>query len=86
MRGKRQRQGELCLLAAGHLPRPLAERDAEIAEALLRIALVEAAVEVAGHVDEVACGEVLVKRRVLGHKRDSVERGQRTGAVPAEHC
>ena len=61
------------------------KRDAELAEAILGVTLVEAAVEVARHMEQVGSREVLVERRVLGHERDPVERGQRTGGAPAEH-
>ena len=48
----------------------------------LRVALVEAAVEVAGQVQHVRGRQVLVQRRVLSDERDAVQRGRRTGGVP----
>ena len=83
--GQRQRQRQLGLLAARHLPRLAVQRDAELAQAMLGVVLVEAAIQVPRLMQQVGGREVLVERRVLCHEGDLVDRGERTSTIPAEH-
>ena len=83
--GECQRQRELRLLAARQRPCLALQRNCELVEPLVRVALVEATVQVARLVDEIGSREVPVERRVLGNEGDAIECGERTGAMSTEH-
>ena len=75
---------ELRLLAAGQPAGLLLQRDAQLTQPGPGIVLVEPPVQVAGQVQHVGGGQVLVQRRVLGDERDAVQRGRHRRAA-AEH-
>jgi len=83
--GQGQRQRELRLLPAGQLARLLLQRDAELGQPALGVALIPAPVHVAGQVQHVRGGQVLVQRRVLRDERGAVQRGRRSRQLAAQH-
>ncbi len=74
--GQGEGERELGLLAAGQLADFAVQRDAQFLQPGLGALLVPAPVHVPGQVQHVGHGQVLVQRRVLGHERDLVQRGQ----------
>ena len=72
--GQRKRQRELRLLAAGQLAGPASQRDAQLVQPSLGKSGIEPPVQIAGHVQQVGRGEVLVEGRVLSDERDAVQR------------
>ena len=78
-------QRELRPLATGQLPGLPVQRHAQLAQPGPRVALVEAAGQVAGQVQQVRGRHVLVQWRVLGDERDAIQRRRGSGRPAAEH-